>query len=80
MKFLGEIKGYQCFINSGGFIEGYKSSHFVDVDKNNKLPTRIKRIVSNATTIDGFFKFINKKKVIKKPYNPHNDENQLKIL
>lgn len=58
MRLEGIEEGYKVFKNAEGFMEGYKS-----VGKNAYNPdwpggSDVKRIVSNATTLEGFAAYV----------------------
>lgn len=79
MEYIGHYFGHRLFRNGKGEIEGYKS---LDFDKVSEMPTNIDRIVTTATTIEEFGKWIKglnskPKQTIK--YDPYQDINQLKI-
>lgn len=61
-----EVKNYLVYRNTGGFLEGYKST-----------ATGFDRVVSNATTEQEFREFLHKPR--QKTYDPYNDPNQLRI-
>ncbi len=86
MEYLGEHAGYQCWKNSEGFIEGYKSIGLENVSKKYcRLAKDMTRLVTKTKTTAEFVDAIkameakvktNKKE---KKYNPKKIENQLKL-
>lgn len=86
MKHLGEYAGYQCWLNSEGFIEGYKSIGLENVTgKYCRLAKNMERIVTKTKTTAEFVEVIKameeKSKTDKKEkkYNPKKITNQLKL-
>lgn len=86
MKYLGEYAGYKCWLNSEGFIEGYKSIGLENVTgKYCRLAKDMKRLVTKTKTTADFVAAIEameaKAKTDKKEkkYNPNRIENQLKL-
>jgi hypothetical protein len=86
MKYLGEYAGYQCWLNSEGFIEGYKSIGLENVTgKYCRLAKDMKRLVTNVKTTAEFVDLIAameakaKTEKKEKKYNPNKIENQLKL-
>lgn len=64
MKYIGEHYGFVLYVNTEGFIEGYKSSGGRRAGLKNLLyeGRDIKRIVSKAEKIEDFFAYIKKTK------------------
>jgi hypothetical protein len=86
MKYLGEYAGYQCWLNSEGFIEGYKSIGLENVTgKYCRLAKNMERLVTKTKTTAEFVEAIKameeKSKTDKKEkkYNPKKITNQLKL-
>jgi hypothetical protein len=83
MEYLGEHSGYQCWKNSEGYIEGYKSIGLENVGgKYCRLAKDMKRLVTKTKTVVEFDEAIaamEAKTKSPKRYNPNKDENQLKI-
>jgi len=86
MEYLGQFAGYQCWKNSEGFIEGYKSIGLENVGgKYCRLAKDMKRLVTKTTTIPEFVDAViameAKAKTDKKEkkYDPNKIENQLKL-
>lgn len=83
MEYLGQFAGYQCWKNSEGIIEGYKSIGLENVSgKYCRIAKDMKRLVTKTKTIPEFIDAViameAKPKATKK-YNPKKDKNQLKL-
>jgi len=73
LEYLGEWNKWEIYKNSDGFLEGYKSSAKKEVvckDHNGqtvKQPVDSKRVITNATDMGGFIRFVNAMKPKKEP-------------
>ena len=83
MKHLTEYKGYQLFQADNGIIELWKGVGKYTIDGNGKIThARSDRVVTNATSKEEAFKYIDrlkKRKPKPKEYDPYSDPDQLRI-
>lgn len=88
LEYLGEWNKWRVYKNSEGFLEGYKSS----AKKRNlykstngeqvKQSVDSERVVTNATDMGGFIRFVNGMKPVKesKVKQAENDQKQMKLF
>lgn len=81
MEHLGEYGDYQLYRNSEGEIEGWRSIDLAETEKGYcRTAKDIKRIVTHATTVEGFVAHIESKEPKRKnSYNPYKDKEQTKL-
>lgn len=82
MEYLGQHSGYQCWKNSDGYIEGFKSIGLVNIKTYCRPAKDLIRLVTKAVTIEEFneaVKIKETKEKQKKTISKAKDKTQLKL-